>query len=242
MQPCSSFLVPERLVEMVKVSGAGGIACCDAPFTRWASTSELSLSSGASCGRGWVAATLVPWLLLLTSAAKVVRGGGRQDQDSLLVASQQRHVLSEEAEVWGLPPPAAGELGGTQTAVRLSAITKAGHTLSRYPLSWLIWGLKEDILCSGRLQVLRESISAGSQGASNGNGGGQARAAVPPLRRRVFNYRAPSDALLAALGRWLDAAVPRMPNRSKGLLAGYEAGEALPFSRLDAVHSTESQS
>ena len=56
-------------------------------------------------------------------------------------------------------------------------------------------------------------------GAAPGGGG-----RVAALRRRAFNYRAPSDALLAALGRWEDAAVPHIPNRAHALMAAYDTG------------------
>ena len=48
--------------------------------------------------------------------------------------------------------------------------------------------------------------------------------AAPP-RSAVFASAAPSDALLAAVGRWLDAALPAMPNRVRVLLAQYHSGD-----------------
>mmetsp|Transcript_209 Transcript_209/g.607 ORF Transcript_209/g.607 Transcript_209/m.607 type:complete len:640 (-) Transcript_209:933-2852(-) len=93
------------------------------------------------------------------------------DQDSFLVASQQKHVLAEEA------------------------------------------------------QVLREQLAKEHDSKGSGDGSGSDKA-VAPLRRRVFNYRAPSDALLALLGRWEDAAVPRIPNRNDALLS-YDTGDGI---------------
>lgn len=41
------------------------------------------------------------------------------------------------------------------------------------------------------------------------------------VRRKLYCHRAPSDHLLLALGRWMDAAVPHMPNRYTSLLGGH---------------------
>lgn len=69
--------------------------------------------------------------------------------------------------------------------------------------------------------MLREGLERGGEGGGGApRGGGR----VAALRRRAFNYRAPSDALLAALGRWEDAAVPHIPNRAHALLAAYDTG------------------
>lgn len=43
-------------------------------------------------------------------------------------------------------------------------------------------------------------------------------------RRRLFCHRSPTDNFLIALGRWIDAAVPRAPNRYRLLVAADAAG------------------
>lgn len=45
------------------------------------------------------------------------------------------------------------------------------------------------------------------------------------VRRKLYCHRAPSDHLLLALGRWMDAAVPHMPNRYTSLLGGHLSSE-----------------
>ena len=47
-------------------------------------------------------------------------------------------------------------------------------------------------------------------------------------RRRLFCHRSPTDNFLIALGRWLDAAVPRVPNRYRLLVAADAAGARTP--------------
>ena len=43
-------------------------------------------------------------------------------------------------------------------------------------------------------------------------------------RRRLFCHRSPTDNFLIALGRWLDAAIPLVPNRYCLLVAADAAG------------------
>ncbi len=43
-------------------------------------------------------------------------------------------------------------------------------------------------------------------------------------RSGAFSYIAPSEALLRALGRWLDVALPSAPNRAAVLLEQYRSG------------------
>jgi len=56
----------------------------------------------------------------------------------------------------------------------------------------------------------------------------------PPFRRSsLFAYRTPTEVFLAALGKWLDAALPAQPNRSARLLAGAGQGHARREEVLD---------
>lgn len=65
-------------------------------------------------------------------------------------------------------------------------------------------------------QQQSEASAPGSTGA--------AKAPPPVQRRRMYCYKAPSDNLLVALGKWMDAAIPLMPNRYRALLAAGHAG------------------
>ena len=61
-------------------------------------------------------------------------------------------------------------------------------------------------------------------------GKGVAEAAAAPMSRRSwYCHRSPTDNILVASGKWLDKAVPHMPNRYQGLLASSLQGEALSF-------------
>ena len=44
------------------------------------------------------------------------------------------------------------------------------------------------------------------------------------VRQRLFCHRSPTDSLLIAMGRWMDAAVPAVPNRYRGVLSADGAG------------------
>jgi hypothetical protein len=62
------------------------------------------------------------------------------------------------------------------------------------------------------------------QGELQRRSGASSDPTAPPLqRRRLFCYKAPSDNLLVAVGRWMDKAVPNMPNRY-GLLLDVASG------------------
>lgn len=45
-------------------------------------------------------------------------------------------------------------------------------------------------------------------------------------RRKLYCHRSPTDHLLVAIGRWMDDAVPHMPNRYRGLQGGHLSGES----------------
>lgn len=47
----------------------------------------------------------------------------------------------------------------------------------------------------------------------------------PTKRKEMFCYSSPSDNLMMATGRWIDAAVPRMPGRTAARLAVRAASE-----------------
>ena len=44
------------------------------------------------------------------------------------------------------------------------------------------------------------------------------------IRRRLFCHRSPTDNLLVAMGRWMDRAIPLVPNRYQAALATGPAG------------------
>lgn len=44
------------------------------------------------------------------------------------------------------------------------------------------------------------------------------------VRRRLFCHRSPTDNLLVAMGRWMDEAVPLVPNRYQTALAASASG------------------
>ena len=46
-----------------------------------------------------------------------------------------------------------------------------------------------------------------------------AQAAAPMARRSWYCHRSPTDNILVASGKWLDKAMPHMPNRYQGLLS-----------------------
>lgn len=63
-------------------------------------------------------------------------------------------------------------------------------------------------------------------------------AAAPMARRSWYCHRSPTDNILVASGKWLDKAVPHMPNRYQGLLASSLQGEDPPA----LLHSVDSKS
>ncbi|KAL0031373.1 hypothetical protein WJX79_007208 [Trebouxia sp. C0005] len=56
--------------------------------------------------------------------------------------------------------------------------------------------------------------------------GGAARADAPMARRSWYCHRSPTDNILVASGKWMDKAVPWMPNRYQGLLSSSLQGSA----------------
>mmetsp|Transcript_11193 Transcript_11193/g.33568 ORF Transcript_11193/g.33568 Transcript_11193/m.33568 type:complete len:632 (+) Transcript_11193:294-2189(+) len=78
------------------------------------------------------------------------------------------------------------------------------------------------LLASQQPLVLKAEAQAMEKNQSSDSSGGNARAQV--VRRAAYNYQTPSDALQVVVGRWLDAALPNMPNRVHNLLAAYRSG------------------
>ena len=56
-----------------------------------------------------------------------------------------------------------------------------------------------------------------------------ATAAAPMARRSWYCHRSPTDNILVASGKWLDRAVPNMPNRYQGLLTSSLQGLSFIF-------------
>lgn len=67
------------------------------------------------------------------------------------------------------------------------------------------------------------------QAAAGESGQGQEAAAAPMARRSWYCHRSPTDNILVASGKWMDKAVPLMPNRYQGLLASGLQGMLLLF-------------
>ena len=73
----------------------------------------------------------------------------------------------------------------------------------------------------------RQQAAAG-EGAAAAAGEGAA-AAAPMARRSWYCHRSPTDNILVASGKWMDKAVPFMPNRYQGLLTSGLQGTLLVF-------------
>jgi len=59
--------------------------------------------------------------------------------------------------------------------------------------------------------------------------GEAAQAGAPMARRSWYCHRSPTDNILVASGKWMDKAVPWMPNRYQGLLSSSLQGAHLAF-------------
>ena len=59
--------------------------------------------------------------------------------------------------------------------------------------------------------------------------GQAAQAGAPMARRSWYCHRSPTDNILVASGKWMDKAVPWMPNRYQGLLSSSLQGAHLAF-------------
>ena len=71
-----------------------------------------------------------------------------------------------------------------------------------------------------------DSQNADRQLTAAGEG---AAAAAPMARRSWYCHRSPTDNILVASGKWMDKAVPFMPNRYQGLLMSGLQGTSLVF-------------
>ena len=61
---------------------------------------------------------------------------------------------------------------------------------------------------------------------------------IVPVRKRLYNYRSPTEKLGSKVGNWLDATISRVPNRTPAILAlgGYKsASEKLDMSRREVL-------
>ena len=76
-----------------------------------------------------------------------------------------------------------------------------------------------DAETADRQQPARES-GQGTEGTT---------VAAPMARRSWYCHRSPTDNILVASGKWLDQAVPHMPNRYQGLLTSGLQGMVLVF-------------
>ncbi|BDA43850.1 Protein TIC 55, chloroplastic [Coccomyxa sp. Obi] len=71
---------------------------------------------------------------------------------------------------------------------------------------------------------------AAAEAEAVGHGGGGAEGTPLPtgtsglIRRRLFCHRSPTDNLLVAMGRWMDRAIPLVPNRYQAALAAGPSG------------------
>ena len=70
---------------------------------------------------------------------------------------------------------------------------------------------------------LSDAQSAERQQPAAGEG---AAAAAPMARRSWYCHRSPTDNILVASGKWMDKAIPFMPNRYQGLLTSGLSGTA----------------
>ena len=89
--------------------------------------------------------------------------------------------------------------------------------------TFLVASQQRDVLGAEAAAVAAADRAQAGVGAGEGEGGGTSPAPPPPpqfKRAAVLAYRNPSEVFLAALGRWLDGALPRQPNRAAGLRAG----------------------
>lgn len=73
---------------------------------------------------------------------------------------------------------------------------------------------------------------AAAEAEAAGHGGGAEGTPLPVgtqglIRRRLFCHRSPTDNLLVAMGRWMDNAIPLVPNRYQAALAAGPTGESL---------------
>lgn len=69
---------------------------------------------------------------------------------------------------------------------------------------------------------------AGATAGGSGRGREAASATAPMARRSWYCHRSPTDNILVASGKWMDTAVPSMPNRYQGLLTSSLQGTATP--------------
>lgn len=88
-----------------------------------------------------------------------------------------------------------------------------------------------------------ELAAAGAAAEAEAADGGTAEGTPLPtgtsglIRRRLFCHRSPTDNLLVAMGRWMDHAVPLVPNRYQSALAAGPAGAFMLLLNLDFTPS-----
>lgn len=89
------------------------------------------------------------------------------------------------------------------------------------------------VMCTQALLALRQHASASGDSAAEGDevdegmdagADGSAAWGLRQGRTAAFTYIAPSEQLLGALGRWMNAALLSAPNRAAILLDQYRSG------------------
>ncbi|KAK9838314.1 hypothetical protein WJX81_004064 [Elliptochloris bilobata] len=82
------------------------------------------------------------------------------------------------------------------------------------------------LLATQQEVTLAAELGAARANLGSGPGGAEEPGEHAPImdRRRLFCHRSPTDNFLIAMGRWLDAAVPRVPNRYRLLVSADAAG------------------
>lgn len=109
------------------------------------------------------------------------------------------------------------ELGRSSARGSNRAVITSLRSMAAPFSSWIIFFLV--------LNDVRAMPQAMEKTQSSDSSGENARARV--VRRAAYNYQTPSDALQVVVGRWLDAALPNMPNRVHNLLAANRSGKSL---------------
>ena len=87
---------------------------------------------------------------------------------------------------------------------------------------------QQEVTLTAELAAARAAAEAEAAGHGSGAEGTPLPAGTQGLiRRRLFCHRSPTDNLLVAMGRWMDNAIPLVPNRYQAALAAGPAGALL---------------
>ncbi len=76
---------------------------------------------------------------------------------------------------------------------------------------------------------LQQPQASDAQASDRQHADGEAPAGAPMARRSWYCHRSPTDNILVASGKWMDKAVPWMPNRYQGLLSSSLQGAQVAF-------------